>query len=1102
MHLIVSPDVKKSSIIQYTHSDGNQVQGAIRTRLPHNGLWTSLLCTFVCNSNTFNDCQRCKRKVISCGCKGFHFYETKRNRETARLSIVPIHRNKLSSISLQWICGSWRRKRAMYCGFHHNTLVAIAALGGQLMSGEEGNSFLKLEGLSAKDDNNCQDNPVSLNIPGNGSTPSAELPITIIVGTDLEGRLELVRHAMKSLSSDLRIVYLAITGPPGFFQRVEPKTSRRLIPSSDMATVVRELKDTTCLKTAQNSGKEDKHNVKVSETLSRDKTEGIPGRVVLCADKDELYRELQNVIQEGNCDYLILDAGATSEPQVVAKMIETEFVKSEEDKESQTVRIDSIVTVINSLSFFDDLYNPDSLASRIGETEMDASQIFISQIEYANVIVLNDIEQVSEENLNNLEKILRTLNTDALRIRARAGKVPVSYFANSKYYQTEKLDWSPTWKKLLSTSSLVDDKKLDGGDKSESGSNVSQETTDEKEDNASSRFEEAQESNFHNRCLTPEWVHQYSYVYSADRPFNPKRLYSYISNSETFRGVIRSVGKIWLATRMGSPWNGINTVSLKRGSPFYVTLPREEWPKDDKSRNEISANWNKRFGDRKTVIVFLGVDINRNNLERMLDSCLLQDEEMVFTDAWASFEDPFKDLVPMDNDGIKNVTQSDDKAHSVDDSSSRNAFLKESLASDDANINTASPMTPSAFDVLTAVATETQETIKSNEENQSSVIIDSSTNKTTLSSSPVSEDKVVLLMGDDKKTQEFLRSFPKTALPITILTGFLGSGKTTLLNYLLKQPHQLKIAVLINEFGEIDIDSRLVERNVWKDEGNTLVELSNGCICCSVNGSFVEMLERLLKHEKPIDYIIVETTGLADPMPLIHSIVSTDLVDHYRLDGIITTVDAENFDIVNHYHSKAALNQILSADTVLLSKTDLVSQQRLNQLLNFLQNLKPNIRVLECHRGQVPLNMILDIAANSSSGIEFVEGSSLVEAGKNRPIESFEHTEEICSQHDHASHLEEEGFVSVSFETEQSFDVRLFRDYFLQKLPNNVFRAKGLLKFQGYPQRYIFQLSGRRVDFDEDEWPAQDQQKNQIVLIGRDLNASLLERILKSCLAK
>ncbi len=155
-----------------------------------------------------------------------------------------------------------------------------------------------------------------------------------------------------------------------------------------------------------------------------------------------------------------------------------------------------------------------------------------------------------------------------------------------------------------------------------------------------------------------------------------------------------------------------------------------------------------------------------------------------------------------------------------------------------------------------------------------------------------------------------IREQPNWGIPVTIITGFLGSGKTTLLNQILQNKQNLKVAVLVNEFGDISIDSQLL---VSYDED--MVELSNGCICCTINDGLVEAVYRILERDEKVDYLVIETTGIADPLPIILTFVGTEFRDSTRLDSIITVVDADLFD-ADHFNSEAAIKQIAYADMV------------------------------------------------------------------------------------------------------------------------------------------------------------------------------------------
>lgn len=320
---------------------------------------------------------------------------------------------------------------------------------------------------------------------------------------------------------------------------------------------------------------------------------------------------------------------------------------------------------------------------------------------------------------------------------------------------------------------------------------------------------------------------------------------------------------------------------------------------------------------------------------------------------------------------------------------------------------------------------------------------------------------------------------PKRGMPVTIITGFLGSGKTTLLNHILKNNQDLKIAVLVNEFGDINIDSQLL---VSIDED--MMELTNGCICCTINDGLIDAVYRVLERPDKIDYLVVETTGLADPFPIALTFLSQDLRDLTRLDSILTVVDCETFT-PTHYSSSAAYNQIAYADIILLNKIDLASPEKTQSLEKYIHSVKTGARILKCSQGIVPLPLILDVGLTKQDSYSNSQNS--------HPHHDHDH------DHHHSHHLENDGFVAVSFESNQPFYVNKFQDFLQEKLSENIFRAKGLLWFIESPHRHIFQLSGKRFDLQEDNWTG--QKSNQIVFIGRNIDTEEIHRHLNACIA-
>jgi G3E family GTPase len=314
-------------------------------------------------------------------------------------------------------------------------------------------------------------------------------------------------------------------------------------------------------------------------------------------------------------------------------------------------------------------------------------------------------------------------------------------------------------------------------------------------------------------------------------------------------------------------------------------------------------------------------------------------------------------------------------------------------------------------------------------------------------------------------------------LPVTIITGFLGSGKTTLLNQILQNNQNLKIVVLVNEFGDLNIDSQLL---VSYDDH--MVELSNGCICCTINEGLVEAVKKILTKEGKVDRLIIETTGVADPLPIILTFVGSDFRDFTRLDSVITVVDAETFT-PEHFDSEAAFKQITFADILLLNKTDLVDEEQLRGLETYIASIKKSPRIIHTNYAQVPLPLILDVGLT--------------------PIDSYvekkEHHQHRDHNHHHSPHLEADGFVSMSFQSDKPFDVYQFQKFLTDQLPIEVFRAKGIIWFAGSELRHVFQLCGQRSDLKSDRWSTPPA--NQLVFIGRHLDTDKLRRQLNDCLA-
>ena len=339
---------------------------------------------------------------------------------------------------------------------------------------------------------------------------------------------------------------------------------------------------------------------------------------------------------------------------------------------------------------------------------------------------------------------------------------------------------------------------------------------------------------------------------------------------------------------------------------------------------------------------------------------------------------------------------------------------------------------------------------------------------------------------------------PEKLIPVTIISGFLGSGKTTLLNHILKNQDNIKTAVLVNEFGEIGIDNELIIKT-----GEDMIELSNGCICCTINGELLNTVNNILERPDKIDYLIVETTGLADPLPVAMTFAGGNLREKLRLDSIITLIDAENFDF-DLQSSNVAYSQVLYGDILLLNKCDLVSEKHLEKVEKHINEIKKEPRILRSINSQVGLQTIISVGLFETDTFQFEaekkQAKDTYTSSHDHSENSHDHAHEHSHEHSEHSHQlinNIEGFTSVSFETSEPFSLRKFQYFLDNQISKKVFRAKGILWFEESERKHIFHLSGKRFSLNDDDWNT--KKSNKIVLIGKDLDHQTIKNQLSLC---
>lgn len=330
--------------------------------------------------------------------------------------------------------------------------------------------------------------------------------------------------------------------------------------------------------------------------------------------------------------------------------------------------------------------------------------------------------------------------------------------------------------------------------------------------------------------------------------------------------------------------------------------------------------------------------------------------------------------------------------------------------------------------------------------------------------------------------------------PMMVVTGFLGAGKTTLVNYILKEQTKWKIAVLENEFGEVAIDDGLVAESL--DAPEDLIVMDNGCVCCSVRGDLIRTLGQLSKQRTKFDTILLETTGLADPAPIVFTMqTNPQIADHYHIDSIICLADCKH--LKQHLDERKpngsvneAQQQVAFADKILLNKVDLVTEEEKELLKLRLATINKSATIIETTKSRAPLDQIIGLNSFNMESILEYDPKFFTEEEENKPKHNLDAVQSVGVQFKGDLHA-------------QYFN--MFMMELLRERAADLYRTKGLLSFHGQGDtKFVFQGVHEQINFGpaKEPWKEDEERVNKFVFIGKDLNREELIKGLMECLYK